>query len=67
MDASLIPWQVFFDALKKQNPGTLELWLRHWLFTNEGVIEADPRFVTLDAKFHLADFRADSVGAGRAA
>jgi hypothetical protein len=41
MDMSLIPWNVFLDALKKQQAGTLELWLRQWLFTNEGVIDAD--------------------------
>jgi hypothetical protein len=43
MDISIIPWNVFLDALKKQQPGTLELWLRRWLFTNEGVIVADQR------------------------
>jgi len=48
MDISLIPWQVFLDTLKKQQPGTLELWLRRWLFTNEGVIQADPRVVTIN-------------------
>jgi hypothetical protein len=43
MNISIIPWHVFLDALKKQQPGTLELWLRRWLFTNEGVILADQR------------------------
>ncbi|HEX2933480.1 MAG TPA: hypothetical protein VHV54_27370 [Candidatus Binatia bacterium] len=66
MDTPLVPWQVFFDALKKQNPGTLELWLCRWLFTNEGVIEADPRFVMLYSKFHIADFKA-ATPSGRAA
>jgi len=37
MTFSLIPWFVFLDALKKQSPATLEVWLRRWLFTNEGV------------------------------
>ena len=40
MNISLIPWHVFLDALTKQQPQTLELWLRRWLFTNEGVILA---------------------------
>jgi len=47
MNISLIPWQVFLDALKKQQPSTVELWLGRWLFTNEGVIQADPRVVTI--------------------
>lgn len=42
MQFSLIPWQVFLDALKKQNPSTRETWLRCWLFTDEGVIIAAP-------------------------
>jgi hypothetical protein len=46
MDISLIPWNVFLDALKKQRPGTLELWLRQWLFTNEGVIDVDEQTLT---------------------
>jgi len=32
--------------LKKQQPSTLELWLRRWLFTNEGVIVADQQVFT---------------------
>lgn len=63
MDASLIPWQEFLATLKRQNPGNTELWLRRWLFANEGVIEADPKFVTLYSKFHIADFRADAKAA----
>jgi hypothetical protein len=68
MDASVIPWQEFLATLKKQNPGTIELWLRRWLFANEGVIQADPKFVMLYSKFHIADFRsaAQTVGAERA-
>jgi hypothetical protein len=42
MNISLIPWQVFLDALQKQQPTNLEPWLRHWLFTNEGVIMEQP-------------------------
>jgi hypothetical protein len=38
MKISVIPWHVFFEALKKQQPSTLEAWLRRWLFANEGVI-----------------------------
>ena len=40
MNISVIPWQVFLDALQKQQPKGVELWLRRWLFTNEGVIMA---------------------------
>ena len=43
MKISLIPWHVFLDALKMQQPNTLENWLRRWLFTNEGVIMAQSR------------------------
>jgi hypothetical protein len=42
MQFSLIPWQEFLDALKKQNPSTRETWLRRWVFTDEGVITATP-------------------------
>jgi len=69
MNTPLVSWQVFFDDLKKQHPGTLELWLSRWLFTNDGVIEADPRFLMLYSKFHIADLKAagQPIGAGRAA
>jgi hypothetical protein len=40
MNFVVIPWQVFLDALQKQQPTTLEAWLRRWLFTNEGVLLA---------------------------
>jgi hypothetical protein len=43
MDISVIPWHVFLDALKKQQPSTLEIWLGRWLFTNEGVLLASHR------------------------
>lgn len=43
MNISVIPWQVFLDALRKQKPSTVDIWLRRWLFTNEGVILADHR------------------------
>jgi hypothetical protein len=42
MQLSLIPWRMFLDALKKQNPSTRETWLRRWFFTDEGVIIAAP-------------------------
>lgn len=38
MEFPVIPWKVFLDALQHQQPGTLELWLRRWWFTNEGVM-----------------------------
>ena len=41
MDISVIPWHVFLDALQKQQPTTLELWLGRWWFTNDGVILAN--------------------------
>jgi hypothetical protein len=40
MEISIIPWEIFRATLKKQQPRTLDAWLRHWLFTNEGVIWA---------------------------
>ena len=48
MELSIIPWQVFLDALHKQQSGTVELWLRSWLFSNEGVMLADESFATTD-------------------
>jgi len=42
MELTLIPWQAFLEALKKQKPTTQETWLRRWLFTDEGVIIATP-------------------------
>lgn len=66
MKPSLIPWKEFLEALTKQNPRPLEPWLRGWLFADEGVIEADPEFVTLYSKFHVVDFKgaAESSRAG---
>ena len=43
MNISIIPWHEFLDALRKQQPAQIHLWLRRWLFTNEGVILADHR------------------------
>ena len=40
MRSSMIPWQIFLDALTKQNPAAVETWLRRWLFTNDGVLLA---------------------------
>ena len=42
MELTVIPWQAFIEALKKQKPTTRETWLRRWLFTDEGVIIATP-------------------------
>ncbi len=42
MELTLIPWQAFLEALKKQKPTTQETWLRRWLLTDEGVIIATP-------------------------
>jgi hypothetical protein len=41
MKLLFIPWREFLEALKKQNPATLDSWLRRWHFTNEGVIVPD--------------------------
>lgn len=46
MNFALIPWQVFLDALQKQQPNDLEGWLRRWLFTNEGVLLAHQQIGT---------------------
>ncbi|GEM_PF-1944640 len=43
MELSTIPWRVFFAELSSQPLGALEIWLRHWRFTNEGVLCADPQ------------------------
>ena len=48
MELSTIAWQVFLDALQKQQPGAVELWLRSWLFSNEGVMLADESFAMTD-------------------
>jgi hypothetical protein len=42
MRITIIPWEAFLDTLKKQQTGTLDTWLRHWIFTDEGVIFAAP-------------------------
>ena len=41
MEVSIISWRVCFESLNNQRPGTLELWLCRWLFSNEGVMLAD--------------------------
>jgi hypothetical protein len=38
MELPMIPWAIFLDALQHQQASTLEVWLRRWWFTNEGVI-----------------------------
>ena len=42
MELSIIPWRVFFEALKDQQRSVVEMWLGRWRFTNEGVLRADP-------------------------
>ena len=36
MLTTLIPWQVFFEELQKQNSQTVQPWLVRWAFTNDG-------------------------------
>ena len=48
MELSIIPCQVFIKTLHKQQSGTVELWLRSWLFSNEGVMLADESFATTE-------------------
>ena len=36
MPAPLIPWQVFFHALQKQNSQTVQTWLGRWTFSDAG-------------------------------
>jgi hypothetical protein len=38
MNIAVIPWHIFFEGLKNQQPNKREIWLRRWLFANEGVI-----------------------------
>jgi hypothetical protein len=47
MEISIIAWQVFLDALQKQQSATVELWLRSWLFS-KGVMLADESFAMTD-------------------
>lgn len=42
MELSIIPWRVFFEALKDQQRSVVEMWLGRWRFTNEGVLREDP-------------------------
>jgi len=43
MNISIIPWQEFLHALRKQQPAQIQVWLHRWLFTDVGVILADHR------------------------
>ena len=36
MPTTLIPWRAFFKELQRQNSETLQDWLGHWIFTNNG-------------------------------
>jgi hypothetical protein len=47
MYTSIVPWREFFEALRNQQPGEVQLWPRRWLFTNEGVILADHRIASV--------------------
>ena len=38
MKKSIIPWQVFLDALKAQSASYRKAWLRRWRFTDSGVV-----------------------------
>jgi hypothetical protein len=42
MELSIIPWRVFFEALKDQQRSVVEMWLARWRFTNEGVLRDSP-------------------------
>jgi hypothetical protein len=43
MELPIIPWPEFLAALNEQESSAIEIWLRGWLFMNEGVILADAR------------------------
>lgn len=47
MDKPIVPWHEFLDALRNQQPAQAQLWLRRWLFSNEGAILADYRLVSV--------------------
>ena len=36
MPATLIPWQVFFEALQRQKSTIVHAWLRYWIFSDDG-------------------------------
>ena len=57
MELSIIPWQVFIETLHKQQSGTVELWLRSWLFSNEGVMLADESCATTDYSSVLGAYK----------
>lgn len=42
MELSIIPWRIFFEALKDQQRSVVEMWLGRWRFTNEGVLRVEP-------------------------
>jgi hypothetical protein len=33
---SIVPWSVFFQALKRQRENLQEAWLRYWMFSDDG-------------------------------
>ena len=59
MDISIIPWQKFLEALQQQQSTQVQLWLRQWLFTNEGAMLADDEMVSAHSE-HLNQARSMS-------
>jgi len=51
MDLSIIPWRVFFEALKDQQRSVVEMWLARWRFTNEGVLRDTPSLGAAELSF----------------
>ena len=43
MKKSIVPWNEFLDALGKQQPDTMQFWLRRWQFSDGGAVPADHR------------------------
>ena len=42
MLATLIPWQVFFKAVRRQKFALVQAWLRYWIFSDDGVFDRCP-------------------------
>ena len=36
MTTTLIPWPVFFQALRRQKSTIRQAWLRYWIFSDDG-------------------------------
>jgi hypothetical protein len=59
MPAPLIPWRVFFHALRKKKPRQGQIWLQRWAFADAGVALADGHEatpLTLEEKGKIAAF-----------